>query len=116
MQCGQLKFWTDSSLVELREEEEIKARRPSVSKTSKHVPLELDIRGNNMIEAESVIDKYIDNAILNGRNEITIIHGKGTGALRTGVQKLLESHPNIDEFRLGKHDEGGHGVTVAKLK
>ncbi|MFP4456582.1 MAG: endonuclease MutS2 [Clostridia bacterium] len=117
VQCGQLKFWSDINLVEPREKEETKARRTSsVSKNSKNVPLELDIRGNTMIEAESIIDKYIDNAILNGRSEITIIHGKGTGALRKGVHELLEDHPNIDEFRLGKHDEGGHGVSVAKLK
>jgi DNA mismatch repair protein MutS2 len=116
VQLGQLKFWTDSSLVELREKEDKVTRRASLTKTSKHVPLELDIRGKTMIEAETVIDKYIDNAILNGRTEITIIHGKGTGALRKGVQELLENHPNINDYRLGTHEEGGHGVTVATLK
>ncbi len=116
VQLGQLKFWTDSELVELRENEKKPLKRASVTKTSKHVPLELDIRGKTMMEAELIIDKYIDNAILNGRSEITIIHGKGTGALRKGVSDFLDNHPNIGNFRLGSHDEGGHGVTVATLK
>lgn len=116
IQCGQLKFWSDTNLLEPREDEVKKNIHSSVSRTSKYVPLELDIRGKTIFEAEEIIDKHIDNAILGGRTEITIIHGKGTGALRKGVQEYLIGNPYISEVRLGNHDEGGHGVTVAILK
>lgn len=81
-----------------------------------NVSLELDIRGYNIEEARERIDKYIDDAIIAGLHEVSIIHGKGTGALRKGVHEYLSRHPNVESFRLGKYGEGETGVTVVTLK
>jgi DNA mismatch repair protein MutS2 len=62
------------------------------------------------------VDRYLDDAVLNGRQEIQIIHGKGTGALRKGIQEYLRRHPKVKEFRLGNYGEGDAGVTVVTLK
>ncbi|NLM76316.1 MAG: endonuclease MutS2 [Clostridiaceae bacterium] len=77
---------------------------------------ELDLRGFTVDEAIDKVDKYIDNAVIAGLNEVTIIHGKGTGALRSGVQDFLKHHPHVNSFRLGKFGEGESGVTVVELR
>lgn len=59
---------------------------------------------------------YLDEAFLAGLKEVTIIHGKGTGILRTSIQQMLRKHPHVDSFRLGKYGEGESGVTVVVLK
>jgi len=79
------------------------------------VSLELDIRGCNIEEARERIDKYIDDAVVAGLHEVSIIHGKGTGALRKGVHDFLSGHPHVKSFRLGKYGEGESGVTVVTL-
>ena len=63
-----------------------------------------------------VVDRYIDNAVLSGLSEISIIHGKGTGALRAGIQDYLRTNKRVKSFRLGNYGEGDAGVTVATLK
>ena len=83
---------------------------------SGNVGLELDIRGYNIEEARVRIDKYIDDAVIAGLHEVSVIHGKGTGALRKGVHEFLKNHPHVKSFRLGKYGEGETGVTVVKLK
>lgn len=91
--------------------------------TGKRVPItkvetaarQIDIRGMTIEEAETVLDKYIDEAILSGLNEVLIIHGKGTGALRKGVKAYLQSHPHITNIRIAELNEGGTGATVARL-
>ena len=65
-----------------------------------------------MLEA----DQFIDNAVMSGLETITLIHGKGTGALRTAIQQHLRSHPSIKSYRLGTYGEGENGVTIAELK
>jgi len=77
---------------------------------------ELDLRGKNAEEAVLETDLYLDNAFLAGLNEVTIIHGKGTGVLRNSVHQLLRNHPHVASFRLGKFGEGESGVTVVKIK
>ena len=67
-------------------------------------------------DAILVVDRYIDNAVLSGLTEINIIHGKGTGALRKGVQAYLKGHPCVKEFRDGVYGEGDNGVTMVKIK
>lgn len=76
---------------------------------------EIDIRGTTVAEAEELLNKYIDDATLAGLSEVRIIHGKGTGALRKGIKAYLVNHPHINDIRLGDMNEGGDGVTVAKL-
>ncbi|MCR4594128.1 MAG: endonuclease MutS2, partial [Clostridiales bacterium] len=75
----------------------------------------IDVRGETVEEATLDIDKYIDGVLRTGLNEFTIIHGKGTGALRKGIHAYLKGHPSIRSFRLGTFGEGEDGVTVCQL-
>jgi len=83
---------------------------------SRAVSLELDIRGCNIEEARGKADKYIDEAVIAGLHEVSIIHGKGTGALRKGIHDFLKTHAHVASFRLGKYGEGETGVTIVTLK
>lgn len=76
----------------------------------------IDLRGTTVEEAMLDLDKFIDGVLRTGLNEITIIHGKGTGALRKGIHTYLRKHPNIRTFRVGTFGEGEEGVTIAELK
>lgn len=81
-----------------------------------HVKTELDLRGERYESAMMDVEKYLDDAVLAGYHQVSIIHGKGTGALRKGVQELLKKHGNVSETRMGTQGEGGSGVTIALLK
>lgn len=81
-----------------------------------HVSLELDLRGERYENALSRVEKYLDDAVLAGYPRVSIIHGKGTGALRKGVQDLLKNHRSVKSSRFGEAGEGGSGVTVVELK
>jgi len=81
-----------------------------------HVGLELDLRGERFEDAIARVEKYIDDALLAGYPRVSIIHGKGTGALRQGVQELLKKHRSVKSSRFGEAGEGGTGVTVVELK
>jgi DNA mismatch repair protein MutS2 len=81
-----------------------------------HVKTELDLRGERFENAMLEVEKYLDDAVLAGYNQVSIIHGKGTGALRKGVQELLKTHRNVKGVRMGGMNEGGSGVTVVSLK
>jgi DNA mismatch repair protein MutS2 len=76
----------------------------------------VDVRGNRVDEAVAQVDRFLDESLLAGRDAIFVIHGHGTGALRTAVRSHLASHKAIDKFRPGEQSEGGDGVTVAFLK
>ena len=76
---------------------------------------ELMLIGMKVTEAESELDKYIDDCSLAGLKTVRIVHGKGTGALRAAVTGKLSVDPRIKEFRQGDPAEGGDGVTIAKL-
>lgn len=86
------------------------------SRADADVKTELDLRGEMVEEALGELGLFIDKCVLNSIDEIRIIHGKGTGALRAAVTDYLRTHPNIAEYRLGKYGEGETGVTIAKLK
>lgn len=83
---------------------------------SRKISSSLDLRGMRYEEAREKLDKYLDDAYLAGLDRVEIIHGKGTGALRTGVQELLKDHYQVEDFRIGSYREGGSGVTIVKLK
>lgn len=83
---------------------------------SKTVGLELDIRGMMVDDAEIVVDRYLEDARNAGLTEVNIIHGKGTGALRAGIQNYLKGHRSVKSFRMGSYGEGDAGVTVVQLK
>ena len=76
---------------------------------------ELMLIGKRAAEAESELEKYIDDCHLAGLKTVRIVHGKGTGALRSAVEGKLAADPRVKEFRLGDPAEGGDGVTIAKL-
>lgn len=80
------------------------------------VKSELDLRGANLEEALIEVDRFLDEAFLGNLGQVYIIHGKGTGVLRTGIQEYLRRHKHIKSYRLGNYGEGGTGVTVAELK
>ena len=82
----------------------------------KAVPLELDLHGQAVDDALIILDKYLDDAFLAGHHEVRIVHGRGTGTLRNGVQQYLRTHPHVAKQRLGEYGEGGIGVTVVTLK
>ncbi|MBA2173390.1 endonuclease MutS2 [Halobacillus locisalis] len=81
-----------------------------------HVKSELDLRGERYEDALNRLEKYVDDALLAGYPTVSIIHGKGTGALRTAVQNYAKNHRSITGYRAGGMNEGGSGVTVLELK
>ena len=83
---------------------------------AQEVKTEIDLRGMTADEALMELDRYIDSSVLSGVTTITIIHGKGTGALRSAIQQHLKGHKNVKSFRLGRYGEGEAGVTVVELK
>ncbi len=80
------------------------------------VRTELDLRGYSLEEALLDTDRFLDDAIMNNLGQVSIIHGKGTGVLRSGIQEFLRKHKHVKTFRLGEFSEGGSGVTIAELK
>ena len=77
---------------------------------------ELDIRGETVDDALILTDKYLDDAALSHFETVTIIHGKGTGALRSAITDMLRHHPHAKSFRSGRYGEGEAGVTVVEIK
>lgn len=90
--------------------------RGDFSRASRSARTELDLRGLTTEEALLEVDKFLDDARLTGLERVTIIHGKGTGALRAAVQAHLKSCPGVASFRLGAYGEGETGVTVVTMK
>ncbi|CAM3752295.1 endonuclease MutS2 [Mesobacillus zeae] len=81
-----------------------------------HVGLELDLRGERYEDALMRTEKYIDDSLLAGYPRVSIIHGKGTGALMRGVQEYLKNHRSVKKIRFGEAGEGGTGVTIVEFK
>ena len=77
---------------------------------------EINLLGMTVDEACMELDKFIDNAALAHLPSVRIVHGKGTGKLRQGVQKYLKKNKHVKRFRLGEYGEGDAGVTIAELK
>lgn len=93
-----------------------KYSKKTLSSKSRTMTAEVDLRGYLVVEGLQELEKFIDDAILTGLGQISIIHGKGTGAMRKAVHEYLKRNPSIGEFRLGEFGEGDMGVTIAKLK
>ncbi|MBR1566742.1 MAG: Smr/MutS family protein, partial [Oscillospiraceae bacterium] len=77
---------------------------------------EIDLRGMEAVEAVLAAERYLDAAVMAKLKTVTIIHGKGTGALRTAIQQMLKKNKFVKSFRLGRYGEGESGVTVVELK
>lgn len=83
---------------------------------ARNVSLSINVRGKMLEEALAEVDKYIDDAFMAKLEKVTIIHGRGEGILRRGIQEMLSRNKHIKEFRDGHFNEGGNGVTVVSLK
>ncbi|WP_227765797.1 endonuclease MutS2 [Zhaonella formicivorans] len=120
VQAGILKI--NVSLKHLRkiEKEATASEKSGVVQLMKDKSLqisnELDLRGLLVEEALEKVDKYLDDAVLANLPNVYLIHGKGTGALRSAIKEHLLRHPHVKNFRIGDYSEGGTGVTVVQLK
>ena len=88
----------------------------SISRKSAEIRPQIDVRGMTVLEAEDVLGKFIDDAVFTGLSKILLVHGKGTGALRQGLQKYLKQHRSVLSFSFADISEGGAGATVVELK
>ena len=122
LQAGKMKMTVKAQQVRLPEGQPKKKPAAPTSGGSAKLNLqsraasELDIRGYETLEAESVVENYIDSAVMAKLGTVTIIHGKGTGALRKAVHEMLKRNKAVKSFRLGRYGEGEAGVTVVELK
>ena len=90
-------------------------RRVQLDKSRK-ASMEINLLGYTVDEALAEVDKFLDSGMLRGQQTLYIIHGNGTGALRTAIQKHLRTHKAVKSFRPGRYGEGENGVTVVELK
>ncbi len=119
LQAGVMKFKAHLSQLRLKQEEKPKKKTVVHTQTGamdRTVRMECDVRGMTLDEALMTVDQYLDNAMLAGMGEVSIIHGKGTGVLRSGIQRELRRNPHVKSFRLGVYGEGEDGVTVVTMK
>ncbi|WP_163653636.1 endonuclease MutS2 [Listeria sp. PSOL-1] len=117
VQIGMIKMKIKVTDLEYIAKEEPKKERIITNiRGSDPVKAELDLRGVRYEDALQQLDKYIDEALLAGYGQVAIIHGKGTGALRTGVTEFLKNHRMVKSFRFGSAAEGGNGITIAELR
>ena len=122
--AGNMKLTVKAGEVRLIEDAESFVKREAKKRAAATVRLagaraavnELDIRGLMTDEADLQVERFLDSAVLGKLNIVTIIHGKGTGALRKAVHQQLKRHPSVKSFRLGRYGEGEDGVTVVELK
>ena len=119
LQAGMMKFTAELSQLRLirqapaKEKTTVKAKTGMMTRTVKS---ECDVRGMNLEEALDAVSLYLDEAVLAGLNEVYVIHGKGTGILRAGIQQDLRKNKHVKSFRRGMYGEGEDGVTVVTLK
>lgn len=120
LQAGIMKVTAREDEVYLLENQNVK-EKPTFSQQSgatlrtMSTSSELDLRGMMIDEAIPVLERYIDSAVLGRLEKVTIIHGKGTGALRTAVAQSLKLNKAVKSFRLGRFGEGETGVTIVEL-
>ena len=125
VQCGILRSQVNINDLELVDEDSVftEGRKFKGGNTSKlrmsksfAVPTEINLLGKRVDEAIAELDKYLDDAYLAHLPSVRIVHGKGTGALRSAVQDLLKKNKCVKSYRLGEHGEGDAGVTIAEFK
>ncbi|SDM96825.1 endonuclease MutS2 [Sediminibacillus halophilus] len=117
VQVGIMKMKAKQKDLQFVKREQPLVEKPmaTVKGSSYRVKTELDLRGERYEDALQELEKYVDDALLAGYPRVSIIHGKGTGALRNGVQEFAKRHPRITSYRAGGMNEGGSGVTVLEF-
>ncbi|WP_066640371.1 endonuclease MutS2 [Desulfolucanica intricata] len=120
VQVGIMKL--NLPINELRKVGEIKKTKGGQSQISglmkdksRNISTKLDLRGMRAEEAWLEVEKYLDDAFLAGLGKVYVVHGKGTGALRSMIHRQLQGNKRVKSFRLGEHGEGGAGVTVVDI-
>lgn len=119
VQMGILKITVPLNKVKLIEQQSESINRKSSYTGMTNVfkvERQIDVRGLNVEEAEEIVDKFIDEAIMAGLTEVLIIHGKGTGALRKGLSEYLKHHRAVKDISIAELNEGGTGATKVRLK
>ncbi|MGI6669653.1 MAG: endonuclease MutS2 [Acetivibrionales bacterium] len=120
IQAGVMKINVHVTNLKLIDDQAEEINRTGIGKLgiskAMNVAARTDIRGMNVDEAVQVLGKYLDDAAIAGLSEVTIVHGKGTGALRSGVHQFLKANAHVKSFRLGRYGEGETGVTIVQLK
>ncbi len=126
VQMGIMRSEVDLSDLELLEEETLQVRKEKIrersgagsikASKSMSVSTSINLIGKTVDEAIPLLDKYLDDAYLARLHQVTIIHGVGTGALRSAVQSHCKRTKYIESYRIGEYGEGGYGVTIADFK
>ncbi len=119
LQAGIMKLKAHLSQLRLVNEPQPKKKQTDSVQSGAAAPtvgMSCDVRGLALDEAISEVDQYLDGAMMAGLHEVTIVHGKGTGVLREGIQKHLKSCSCVKSYRRGRYGEGEEGVTVVELK
>ena len=121
LQAGILKMNAKADEIYLLENDnpyKEKAPRPKHSGREMKLsamPMEVDLRGMDSIEAVTVMERYLDEAMRSGLKQVRVVHGKGTGVLRTAVQQALRKNKFVKKYRLGVYGEGEDGVTIVEF-
>ena len=120
VQVGNTKLNIDISNLELDFSNPVKQSFAKTSSTShlaqKNISNEINVIGLNVDEAVQIVDKYLDSCSLSSLESIRIVHGKGTGKLRQGIQRFLKTNSHVKSFRNGTFGEGEMGVTIVEIK
>lgn len=121
VQMGMMKMkLPESDLRIIKEEPQQQQRKRQMatikSVSSSHVSTQLDLRGQRYEEALAEMDQYLDAALLAGYPQVTIVHGKGTGAIRKGVTEALKRHPQVKSYEFAPMNAGGNGATIVTFK
>ncbi|MCS7460794.1 endonuclease MutS2 [Paenibacillus doosanensis] len=122
VQLGIMKMKVQLNALELVKAAATEVKKPQQAAASlkrtrdDNARMELDLRGSNLEDSLIEVDRFLDESYLANFGQVYIIHGKGTGVLRTGIQEFLRKHKHVKSYRIGNYNEGGTGVTVAELK
>ncbi|MBQ2094870.1 MAG: Smr/MutS family protein, partial [Firmicutes bacterium] len=122
VQIGAIKMGVNLSGVTLVQENVTEKQRQKTmyskmyASKSMSVPLSCNVVGQNLDDAWMQVDKYLDDAFMAGLETVSIIHGRGAGILKNGIQQALRRHKHVKSFRKGEYKEGGDGVTIVTLK
>lgn len=120
VQAGIMKVSVNINNLALDQEEKQTVKKQGnlniSAEKARLIASQIDVRGQALDEAMMNVEKYIDDAYLAGAGQVTIIHGKGTGTLRSGINQMLRSNPHVKSFRVGGYNEGGSGATIVEIK
>lgn len=118
VQLGILKMVLPESDLTLLKPEKVAPQKPisTMKRSGGHVQSQLDLRGKRYEDAVAEVDRYLDAALLAGHNQVTIVHGKGTGVLREAITTYLKGHRSVKSYELAPQNMGGSGATIAYFK